>query len=145
MPEVAGRAPAPGRVGCRDDPKSGPDAFPLAVRVLIGDRSRRGARALVLAALLAGACRHDLGGLAAITPGPGDAAPPSGPRVEGRDCALSLLGIPLGSPDLGAATRAALAQQRGATRLVGVRVASSSWSVVAVGRACLFVSGTPAA
>lgn len=97
------------------------------------------------ALVLATGCRHELGRLAVMSPAGPATAPPSGPRVEGEDCALWLMGVPVGAPSLDAATRAALAGHRGAHALRDVRVQSSFWSALAFGQECLIVTGTPAA
>jgi len=94
-------------------------------------------RMLVLLLAVAG-CSQSLGTLSAITIAGGPTAAPVGPRIRGKSCASSLMGLPLGAPSLEAAARAAQ-RKSGAAELRDVRVSKTFWSIGLYSSECLVV------
>ncbi|HVV87995.1 MAG TPA: hypothetical protein VHE35_33370, partial [Kofleriaceae bacterium] len=91
---------------------------------------RAAAVALVVAGALAGGCSQSLGHLSTLstTEAPGPARAPNGPRVVGKSCTPWLLGYPVGTPSLEAATRAA--QRANGAPLEDVVVTKTFWNAV---------------
>ena len=94
-------------------------------------------RMLVVLLAVAG-CSQSLGTLSAVTVAQGPTAPPVGPRIRGKSCASSLMGLPLGAPSIEAAARAAQAKSR-AGGLRDVRVSKTFWSIGVYSSECLVV------
>lgn len=95
---------------------------------------------LVIPALVALAgCSQSLGALSSVSVTGAPAPAPIGPRVRGESCSSSVLGIPIGAPDLGRAARSAQRARGASTDLQDVRVSRTSWTIGVYGQECLIV------
>lgn len=95
-------------------------------------------RLIFIAVVLAG-CSQSLGSLSSLSVASGTAPPPVGPRIRGESCSSSVLGLPMGSPSLERAARAAQRKHGSTGDLQDVRISRTSWTIGVYGQECLIV------